>query len=296
MTRTARLLIALLMAFSGAALASLEEETVLPKWELGGVFGYASLNEYVGSSYRKHYAVPVPYFVYRTETVTIDRNLLRTRFYRSENTEFGLSLGGSIPVSSRSNGPRDGMPELDPALELGLEWNHRFYYDREAHLIGIVQAPLRGVVSIGSDGGDYRGLLFNPSVRLLKNRYFDNGAHEFSASVGLVANSGRYSDYLYGVEAPYATEQRPAYRSKGGYAGLRLTAGYRLRVGNAWVGVFTRYWNIDGAVFENSPLVDTRHSLAAGIAIGWVYKKYRDEDLERLNRLRSGADDLSQPH
>ncbi|HNK33316.1 MAG TPA: MipA/OmpV family protein, partial [Plasticicumulans sp.] len=38
-----------------------------------------------------------------------------------------------------------------------------------------------------------------------------------------------------------------------------------------WVGGFARYDDLRGAVFEDSPLVDSRSSWAAGAAIAWVF-------------------------
>ncbi|HHO70113.1 MAG TPA: hypothetical protein ENN02_01365, partial [Halothiobacillus sp.] len=45
------------------------------------------------------------------------------------------------------------------------------------------------------------------------------------------------------------------------------------RFGQLWVGGFLRYDNLSGAAFADSPLVETRHSLMAGIGTAWVFGK-----------------------
>ena len=37
-----------------------------------------------------------------------------------------------------------------------------------------------------------------------------------------------------------------------------------------WVGSFLRYDNLEGATFDDSPLVETDHAISAGIAISWI--------------------------
>ena len=38
-----------------------------------------------------------------------------------------------------------------------------------------------------------------------------------------------------------------------------------------WVGGFVRYDNLNGAVFEDSPLVRQKSYLAGGLAITWIF-------------------------
>jgi len=39
------------------------------------------------------------------------------------------------------------------------------------------------------------------------------------------------------------------------------------------MGGFIRYDNLSGAVFDDSPLVETRHSVMAGFAVAYILKK-----------------------
>ena len=71
----------------------------------------------------------------------------------------------------------------------------------------------------------------------------------------------------------YATADRAAYGAEGGYAGLRLSAGVSRYFGPFYVGLFARYINLDGATFEDSPLVGSNNTFVGGVAIGWILMK-----------------------
>ena len=45
------------------------------------------------------------------------------------------------------------------------------------------------------------------------------------------------------------------------------------RFGNTWVGAFLRYDSLAGAVFEDSPLVRSKHAVTAGVGISWVFAR-----------------------
>jgi outer membrane scaffolding protein for murein synthesis (MipA/OmpV family) len=38
-----------------------------------------------------------------------------------------------------------------------------------------------------------------------------------------------------------------------------------------WVGGYVRYDALSGAVYEDSPLIETQHAVAAGVAMSWVF-------------------------
>jgi hypothetical protein len=39
------------------------------------------------------------------------------------------------------------------------------------------------------------------------------------------------------------------------------------------MGGFIRYDNLSGAAFDDSPLLETRHSVMGGFAVAWIFKK-----------------------
>ena len=72
------------------------------------------------------------------------------------------------------------------------------------------------------------------------------------------------------MDAAYATAQRPAYRSRGGYEGWRALAATSRRFSDMWVGAFVRYDSLRGSVIEDSPLVRRTESVTVGFGVAWV--------------------------
>ncbi len=50
-----------------------------------------------------------------------------------------------------------------------------------------------------------------------------------------------------------------------------MTLGLSMNSKRWFVGAFVRYDNLRGAVFEDSPLVETRRYLAVGVAVSRVF-------------------------
>ena len=68
-----------------------------------------------------------------------------------------------------------------------------------------------------------------------------------------------------------ATAARPRYDAPGGYAGSQFTAAVSKRFEHYWVGAFLRYDRLGGASFEESPLVQRKNAVSAGVALTWVF-------------------------
>jgi len=49
---------------------------------------------------------------------------VRGLFFKSDNAELDVSLNGSVPVKSSENRARQGMPDLEPTLEIGPLTEH----------------------------------------------------------------------------------------------------------------------------------------------------------------------------
>jgi outer membrane scaffolding protein for murein synthesis (MipA/OmpV family) len=90
-----------------------------PEWEFGVGASAFTLPDYRGSDESRGYVLPVPYFIYRGEHLRLDRQGVRGIFFQSDRVEINLSLGASPPVDSDENRARQGMPHLDPTLEIG---------------------------------------------------------------------------------------------------------------------------------------------------------------------------------
>ena len=77
-----------------------------------------------------------------------------------------------------------------------------------------------------------------------------------------------YHAYFYDVPTAYVTEERPFFRSSGGYSGSFV----RFSMYRHWqdwrFGVSLRYDYLDSADFMDSPLVQTEHY--GSISIGLI--------------------------
>jgi outer membrane protein len=249
-----------------------------PRWEVG--FGVAGLRspDYRGSDESRNYLLPLPYLNYHGDILRVDREGLYGRFVDTDRVRFDLSFDAGVPVDSTKNRARAGMPDLDPVIEAGpsLElclWN-RCGSDRGIQLV----VPLRAVFSTNFTSFDSQGGVFSPYLNFdLKNIGPDAGARwNLGASVGPLYATERFHDYYYQVDPAYATAMRPAYDARGGYGGMRLTATVSRRFRRFWFGAFARYDDLQGAVFEDSPLVKVRRSFMAGFGMAWIFAESKD--------------------
>ncbi|HEX6690562.1 MAG TPA: MipA/OmpV family protein, partial [Burkholderiales bacterium] len=267
----------LLMAVLLAALAPQQARAELePKWELGAGATGLRLPDYRGSDESRGYLYPLPYFVYRGKVMRMDREGLRGVLVESDRVEFDLSLTGTLPVDSSKNQAREGMPDLDPVLELGPKINFTLWRDRVKETRLDLRFALRGVVATDLSHTQDAGYVFHPHLYLDIKPAFLDGKWDASAQAGPLYGSDRYHQYYYGVAPQFATPTRPAYQASAGYSGLVTGGSLRRRFRHFWVGAFVRYDALDGVVFEDSPLMKRGHYFAAGIAVAWIFAESKE--------------------
>jgi MipA family protein len=240
-----------------------------PLWEAG--IGVAALHfpDYRGSSQSRTYAFPAPYFVYRGDFLKADRYGLRAVFLNTDWVDINLSAGASFPVRSSDNRARDGMPDLKPSVELGPSLALTMWRSADRDMKLDVRLPLRGAMTVESSPRFIGGQFF-PHVNL--DVHDPAGFHGWNLGLvaGPVYTDSRYNRYFYEVPAAFATASRPAYEPGGGYGGMQFLAALSKRYPKYWVGGFVRYDILRGAAFEQSPLVTSKHYLAAGFGISWI--------------------------
>jgi MipA family protein len=263
--RAAPVLLALVAATAATALQAREE----PLWEAG--LGVAALHfpDYRGSDHSRTYALPAPYFVYRGEILRADRHGLRGVFFDSDRLDLNLSVGASLPVRSSENRAREGMPDLKPSVEVGpaLDVNLWRHEDRRTKLD--LRLPLRAAVTIESDPR-YIGWQFFPHLNVDVNAPGGMQGWNLGLLAGPVFTDKRHNRYFYEVRPEHATIGRPTFHSEGGYAGTQFIVALSKRFPKFWAGGFVRYDNLNGAKFEDSPLVTSKRYVAAGIGISWI--------------------------
>jgi len=263
----------------GAAVNNRADAEELPRWELGVGLGALSLPDYRGSDESSHRAVPLPYFVYRLEWLTADREGLRADFYKSDAFEVTLSFSGFAPFFSNDNMAREGMPDLNYMVELGPSLDVRLWRSAGGdHRLGLV-LPVRAAIEL-EGGVRYQGWTFTPRLAW-SYRPSNHNDWNLIVQAGLMYGSQRYNQYFYSVDDQYATASRPVYQATSGYAGAMAQVALSRRFGDFRIIGFLRGDNLDGATFEDSPLVKTRNNLTAGFFLTWTF-------MESEDRVQSG--------
>jgi len=264
-----QVLVAILV--SAAALPARAAE--LPLWEFGLGPIALRLPDYRGSDESRSYTYPFPYFIYRGEFLRVDREGVRGILFESARVELGLSLNGTPPTDSDKNRTRQGMPDLDPTLEIGPRLNLTLARDRAKDWQLDLRLPLRAAVAVDFPGARGIGWVFAPHLNLEMHPSFLHGTWNLGVQAGPLFATAKYHRYFYAVESEFATPERPAYSPGGGYSGTLALAYLSRRFGSFWLGAFARYDTLKRAVFEASPLVKSDHSVMAGISVAWVFSE-----------------------
>ena len=240
-----------------------------PLWELGIGVSTLSFPDYRGSNESSLYAIPFPYFVYRGTFFKADRDGVRGTFFDSDRIELNVSLGASLPVNSEENAARQGMPDLEPTVEIGPSLDlHLWRADDRRYTLDL-RMPIRAAITIGDEVKDV-GWVFSPRLNLDIIDVAGLAGWDMGILAGPLFGSQRNHEYFYSVAPQYAAASRPAFDAEGGYAGSQLLMSLSKRFPKFWLGAFARWDSLKGAAFVDSPLVKSEQAFAAGIGIAWV--------------------------
>jgi outer membrane protein len=241
-----------------------------PLWEAGvGVAGL-SFPDYRGSNERRNWVLPYPYLIYRGEKLEVEEGRMRGIFYRGERVELDVSLNGSVPVDSDENAARRGMPDLDATLEIGPVLNVLLLRSDDRRTRLRLRLPARAALASDFSYARHVGWVMQPHLNLEVRDPLGQAGWKASLLAGALYADNRYHRYFYEVQPAFATATRPAYTPGGGYAGLQTIAALSKRYRHFWVGGFLKWDSVQGAVFDDSPLVTDKHGLSAGISIAWI--------------------------
>ncbi|GIZ52564.1 MipA/OmpV family protein [Noviherbaspirillum aridicola] len=242
----------------------------LPLWEVGAGVGALVLPEYRGSDQERAFVLPTPYFVYRGEHLKADRNGVRAELLDSERVDISLSLNATLPVSSDDNEARRGMPDLRPTVEMGGNASINLWKSANGKTRLDLRLPLRAAVTVESSP-KHIGWVFSPNLNIDIEDPAGFSGWRLGMLAGPLFSTRKYNAYFYSVSPAQALPDRPAYSASGGYSGTQFTTALSKRFPRYWVGAFLRYDNLRGASFEDSPLVLKHQSVAAGVAINWIF-------------------------
>lgn len=276
MTKTTLRLVAvmLMLIVLPCAPCPAEEDTeppTLPLWEIGLFSGAARVPHYRGSDEYDWYVLPLPYLIYRGDIIRADREGLRGIFYKGDHFETDISLSGNPPVDD-DNEAREGMEELDAVFEVGpsLKW---FPLGRDPMELFYADLAIRAVSSLGFDSGidlAYQGIHGDLSLVYRNRRLFRNQGVVFRLKIGVDYGDGDYNGYFYDVPQRDTRPDRPAYDASGGYAGCSASVSLQKRLTDRFsIGFYSRWQNVTGATFEDSPLVRDKNNITVGAALIW---------------------------
>jgi len=253
-----------------------------PLWELGVGFATLLLPDYRGSDEYRVYPLPYPYVVYRGDFLKIDQNQISGRIFKTDRVLLDVSIYGYVPVESKHNNARQGMPDLDPTFEIGPSLKISLLESKEDKYLLNITMPVRAVFSTDFSSVSYEGWLISPRINFEKNDIIPETGLNLGISAGPMFADKGYHEYFYTVDHAYATATRPAYYAGGGYSGTSLTAGlskgYKQFILNAFVSADF----LQGAVFEDSPLVKRKTSFMTGISLAWIF--YKSEKMVNVEK------------
>ncbi len=262
------------------ALTSVSAQTeIKPQWEIGAGFMAIDFPVYRGANERKFYALLFPYFTYRGETLQINRERVRGLIFRKDRVEMDVSVNGSVPAKGAA--ARQGMPDLDPTLEIGPSLNIHLYYSEDKKANFDIRMPLRRVFASDFKHVQTAGWLFQPSLNYDARDINDSGWN-LGLVGGVIYSDRRYHGYFYDVAPQYATATRPAYTAPGGYSGTQFIMALSKRHDGYWTGGFMKWDSLKGAVFADSPLVKSKEYFTVGFVITWVLDQ-SDKMVEVIN-------------
>lgn len=257
---------ALLLCGAGPLAHAAED---LPLWEAGIGVATVSFPAYRGSDQRHNFLLPTPYFVYRGEFLKADRDGVRAQLFDSDRAELTFSVALSPPASSNEIQVRSGMPDLKANFEIGPQLNLTLWRtDDRARQLKLL-LPLRTAFTLEKQSRSL-GWVAHPKLNLDITDLAGFPGWNLGLQLGPLFGDRKQHDHFYGVDAAYATTDRPAYAAGGGFAGMQYLVGVSKRYPKHWFGAFLRYDNLNGARFVDSPLVRTRNYVAAGVAVSWI--------------------------
>jgi outer membrane scaffolding protein for murein synthesis (MipA/OmpV family) len=107
----------------------------------------------------------------------------------------------------------------------------------------------------------------------MKDDFIPDTGLNLGISAGPIFADSGYHDYFYTVAPAYSTAERPAYSAGGGYRGSTLTVGLDKSYKQFIFFAFVSADFLQGATFENSPLVKRETSFMSGISVSWIFFK-----------------------
>ena len=244
-----------------------------PLWELGVGLFFLQMPDYRGSDENRRYVLPYPYFVYRGDILRVERERISGRIFETDRVLLDISGNGSAPVSSSDNPDRQGMADLDPTFEIGPSLNVTLLENRQDHYKLTLTLPVRAAFSTDFSSVRHEGWVFHPRLVFQKAEMIAGSGVSLGISAGPMFADRGYHRYFYAVDPPYATPTRRQYEAGGGYSGSTVTVGLSKNIKPLIISAFVSVDFLQGAAFEESPLVKNKYAVMTGFSVSWVFLK-----------------------
>ncbi len=262
----------LLLSFPSGG--SCEPSGKKPLWEFGLFNAAARVPHYRGADEHGWYVLPLPYLIYRGEFLRANREGLRGVFLDTEYFETDISLSGVPPVED--NDAREGMSDLDAVFEVGpaLKYHPLGRLRQDSLYLEIAG---RAAFSLGFHGGmdvSYRGLKYGLCMAYSNRSLFARHDLSFHLKAGVDFSNSELHGYYYDVPREDVRPDRPLYDSDGGYSGFSVSASMSKKLSDRFsLGFYSRWENLSGAAYEDSPLVKQEDNFTVGAALVWTIAK-----------------------
>ncbi len=255
-------LAAALLAALGTVRAEAHQE---PLWDIGLGIGALGYEDYRGADSSHLFPIPVVTISYNGPVFKADKEGLHGDVFHRSWFEINLSFDATLPVSNDAT--RSGMVELSPTVEAGLSADIHLWKSADHSVKLDFKIPMRTAFTLQAPPRDI-GWTLTPGFNLqlsppAMNRW------KLGLYTGPLFANHKYNDYFYSVPERNATATRPAYEASAGYAGSQLVIDLSKHFPRYWIAGFVRYDTLEGAVFEDSPLVQRKYYWSAGIILSW---------------------------
>lgn len=255
-----------------------KDEEGLPLWELGLGLGAVHQSYYTGTKQSRVILLPIPVPVYRGDILKSDDDGVRAQLFKNKRAKLDISMDFNAQIESDDVDLREGMDDIGNIVEFGPSFEVLLGETDNSRLH--LNLPLRAIVEIGENGLDSRGFNFSPHLTYHRDLAFADNSWVAGVSLGPQFGNSDYHDIYYGVGAADVTSNRAAYSTDSGYSGSRLQLTLKSNNRKRLLLGFLRYENIDGATFDDSPMVETNENLV----VGFLYSHYFFKSKQRVHR------------
>jgi len=239
-----------------------EDEKKLPLLELELGAGVVHQSYYTGTTQTREIFFPIVKPIYRGKFFKSDEKGLRAELFKNGRVQLDVSADLNLAIDSDEIELREGLDDIDNIVQFGPSLEILLNETDDSQLF--FNVPVRGVFEIGDDF-EASGFTVSPNLYYRKKFETLESQWELGVSVGPQFGTEDFHDIYYGVGEEFATATRNAYDAESGYSGARAQVSLKAKKGDNTVLLFLRYDNIEGAVFDDSPLVETDENLTVGL-------------------------------